>query len=281
MRVITFNTRASESLFTKPITATEIWQTVWLLSTSIFKKISRNFKCKTSLGVTLCDAAGSLVGKESIMSRLQKRFLRVFDAWKKEDQDRALIAIQNKFILILLCLCTAFFIGWLSAPSRLRIYIPPDISSGTTLKANEIPSAFIYSFAYEVWQELNYWHEEGTRDYAANIRVYGPYLTPSFKTELLQDYNELKTAGQVQRQRSMQSISGSYEASTIKKLSSDTWEVDLKVRLTEYKNNQLVKDVEMLYPLKVTRRDVSSHNNPYGLAVAGFVADPIRLKTYI
>lgn len=53
------------------------------------------------------------------------------------------------------------------------------------------------------------------------------------------------------------------------------------MRLTEFKNGQAVKDVEILYPLKITRVNVSQQNNPYGLAIAGFISNPERLRTYI
>lgn len=207
---------------------------------------------------------------------------KLFTAWKKEDRDAQLIKAQRQFIFLLFAICLCAFAGWMSAPSRLTIYIPPDISNGATEKANEIPNPLVYSFAYEVWQELNYWPQDGTQDYQTNVRTYWAYLTPSFKADLLQDYADLKTAGQVQRQRFLQgTVGAAYDSVNVKKLSNDTWEVDLTMRLTEYKNNQPVKDVEILYPLKITRMNVSQQNNPYGLAIAGFVSQPVRLKTYI
>ena len=206
----------------------------------------------------------------------------LFDAWKKEDRDGQIVKLQKQFIFLLFGLCLLCFIGWMTAPSRLTVYIPPDISNGATLKANEIPNPLIYAFAYEVWQEINYWPQDGTEDYKNNLHAYWSYLTPNFKSDLLQDYDDLQTSGQVQRQRYLQGITGAaYDSANVKKLSDGTWEVDLQMRLTEYKNNQPVKDVEILYPLKVTRMNVSQQNNPYGLAIAGFVSEPVRLKTYI
>jgi len=207
---------------------------------------------------------------------------KLFDAWKKEDKDAQIIRAQKHFIFLLFAICILSFIGWMTAPSRMTVYIPPDISNGATLKAGEIPDPLIYSFAYEVWQEINYWPQEGTQDYLTNLRTYWSYLTPNFKSELTQDYTDLKASGQVQRQRFLQGITGAaYDSANVKKLSDSTWEVDLKMRLTEYRNNQAVKDVEILYPLKVTRMNISQANNPYGLALAGFAAEPVRLKTYI
>jgi integrating conjugative element protein (TIGR03746 family) len=206
----------------------------------------------------------------------------ITSAWKKEDADKQIIQLQKRFIGVLCLLSIAFFIGWISSPSRLTLYIPPDIQNGATLKAGSIPDPLIYSFAYEVWQELNYWPQESGDDYHKNIQTYWSYFTPAFKAELLEDNAELKASGQTQRIRYLQGLSGAaYDSVNVKHLSNDTWEVDLKMRLTEFKNNQAVKDVEIVYPLKVTRINVSPKNNPYGLALAGFVSEPQRQKTYI
>ena len=203
-------------------------------------------------------------------------------AWRKEDALEQIIKAQKIFIVILCFICAGLFIGWLRSPSNLTVHIPPDIQNGATIKVGMIPSPLIYSFAYEIWQELNYWPKDGDEDYKNNIHDFWSYMTPQFKTELLEDYNELKASGQLQRIRYMQGISGAaYEISNVKKLSNDTWEVDLKMRLTELKNNQPVKDVEIIYPLKVTRINISARNNPYGLVIAGFVSPPKRTNTYI
>jgi integrating conjugative element protein (TIGR03746 family) len=203
-------------------------------------------------------------------------------AWKKEDADRQIIQLQKRFISVLCILSFTFFLGWVTSPSRLTLYIPPDIQNGATLKVNSIPNAMIYSFAYEVWQELNYWPGETGDDYQKNIHTYWSYLTPKFKTELLEDYADLKASGQIQRIRYLQGISGAaYESANVKKIGNDTWEVDLKMRLTEFKNNQPVKDVEIIYPLIITRINASTQNNPYGLVISGFATEPQRQKTYI
>jgi integrating conjugative element protein (TIGR03746 family) len=204
------------------------------------------------------------------------------NAWKKEDADAQIIKLQKYFISVLIVLNVALFIGWLTAPSRLTVYIPPEIQNGATLKAGSIPESLIYSFAYEIWEELNYWPDEDGEDYKKNIRTYWSYLTPRFKAELLEESANLKESGQLQRIRYLQGLSGAaYDVMNVKKLADDTWEVDLKMRLTEFKNNQAVKDVEVIYPLRITRTNVSPKNNPFGLVLDGFLTAPERLKTYI
>ncbi len=207
---------------------------------------------------------------------------QLFKAWRKEDKDMQIIKTQKHFIYLIFVICLMCFAGWMSAPSRLRIYIPPDISNGATIKIGEIPSSLIYSFAYQIWQEVNYWPKSGTTDYPNNIHTWWSYLTPSFQAYLLRDDQTLQAKGQVQRQRFLQGVTGAaFNSANVKKLSDNSWEVDLKMRLMEYKNNQVVKDVEILYPIEVTRMDISQANNPYGLALAGFVSSPQRLKTYV
>lgn len=206
----------------------------------------------------------------------------ITNAWKKEDSDAEIIKLQKYFITILLVISLSFFIGWLTSPSRLTVYIPPEIENGATLKAGSIPESLIYSFAYEIWQELNYWPDEGGEDYDKNIKTYWSYLTPRFKAELMEDVAKLKESGQLQRIRYLQGMSGAaYDVINVKKLGNDTWEVDLKMRLTEFKNDQAVKDVEIIYPLRITRINVSPKNNPFGLVLDGFTSEPERLKTYI
>jgi integrating conjugative element protein (TIGR03746 family) len=203
-------------------------------------------------------------------------------AWRKEDADAQLIKLQKYMLGILLFLCLVMCVGWMTSPSRLTIYIPPDIQNGATMKVNAIPEPLIYSFAYEVWQELNYWPQDGESDYKKNLTVYRPYLTPKLYAELQQEYDELKKSGQLQRIRYLQGFNGAaYDSANIKQLDANTWQIDLKMHLTEYKNNQPVKDVDIIYPLKITRMNVSPRNNPYGLVIAGFISEPKRLNTYI
>jgi integrating conjugative element protein (TIGR03746 family) len=206
----------------------------------------------------------------------------VIQAWKKEDADAHVIKLQKIFIYILAVLSLIFSIGWMTSPSRLTIYIPPEIQNGATLKVGSIPDPLIYSFAYEIWQELNYWPKEDGDDYQKNIHRYWSYLTPKFKSELMSEEKDLRLSGQLQRIRSLQGLSGAaFDSINVKKLGNDTWEVDLRMRLSEYKNGQAVKDIEIIYPLRVTRINESPQNNPYGLALDGFISEPERIQTYI
>lgn len=206
----------------------------------------------------------------------------VTNAWRKEDADQAIIRLQMKFILILCALCTALLIGWMRSPSDITVHIPPDIQNGATMKVGTIPTPLIYSFAYEVWQQVNSWPKDGEIDYKKNIQDYWAYFTPQFKSELLENYADQKLNGQLQRVRYIQGVSGAaYDATNVRKIGNDTWEVSLKMHVTEYKNSQVVKDVDVLYPLKVARVNIATNINPYGLAVTGFSSEPQRIDNTI
>lgn len=202
-----------------------------------------------------------------------------FQAWKQSERDQRLIRVQQRFIGILAVLCALLGIGWLLAPTYLKIFIPPDLSNGAWLKPNEIPKPLIYSFAYQVWQEINHWPQNGEQDYAKALRTYQAYVTPSFQATLADDDQALSRLGQLQRQRTLQGIDA-FDPSSVTALTNHSWQVNLTLHLTEYQNHQVVKSIDMLYPLKVVQISTSEQQNPYGLALAGFVHEPTRLKTY-
>lgn len=199
--------------------------------------------------------------------------------WRKEDADNQIIKLQSKFILILALISAGLAIGWMRSPSDITIHIPPDIQNGATMKIGSIPSSLIYSFTYDLWQELNSWPIDGESDYKKNIDTYWPYLSTEFRSELLGNYNEQKSLGQLQRIRYMQGISGSaFDSSNVTKVGADTWVVNLKMHIVEYKNDQIVKEIDVLYPLKVARVNLASSINPYGLAIVGYNSEPKRLN---
>jgi len=123
------------------------------------------------------------------------------------------------------------------------------------------------------------------QDYKQDIDQFSPFLTPSFKLNLIQDYNNLLNEDELQdRIRLMQSMSGSgYDTNDVDYVGHGTWIVHLKMRLTEMINSnaKVVKDVQMNYTLKIVRFDTDAKNNPWGLALDGYAVSPSRIQTFI
>ncbi len=188
-------------------------------------------------------------------------------------------------IIVFLMNVLAVF-GWIHAQSKIQVVLPPEIpESGLTVTQGDIPKSTIYSFAFYIWQSVNHWSKDGLQDYKKQITQFYPFLTPGFKLKLVQDYNNLLNQGELKdRIRIMQGTEGSeYSPSDVTYMGHGTWVVHLKMRLIEMMSNnaKVVKDVQMDYTLKIVRYNVEAKKNPWGLAFAGFVESPVRIKTMV
>ena len=72
-----------------------------------------------------------------------KTFL--FHQWRHTDQQQALIKSLWIVIIILVILNGLMWLGWKSAPDRIRVYLPPDLSSGALVTPGAIPKSTIYA----------------------------------------------------------------------------------------------------------------------------------------
>ena len=189
-------------------------------------------------------------------------------------------------LLIVAAVNVVTLIGWMHSESKLQIDVPPEIpQSGLTLTQGEVPKTTIYSFAFYVWQSINHWSANGLDDYKQQITNFSPFITDDFKNALVRNYNNLLNDGELQdRLRMLEDVEGqNYSDDSVKYLGNGEWLVHLNMRLLEMMNTnaKIVKDVEMGYSLKIMRYNVDAKNNPWGLAIAGFSADPVRVKTIV
>ena len=205
-----------------------------------------------------------------------------FQSWREQDKQTTLIYIQWGVIVFSLLMMLFLWLGWYRAPSHMTVYLPPDISGGALTKANSVPTPYVYAFSFQIWQELNYWPIDGVKNYKENIDKFASFLTPRFHQLLIEDYKTKQSNGELNRTRSIQGMDGEgFDVKRIKRLSANAWEVDVDARLTETSDGVVTKDVEIEYPLKVVRMQISVSRNPFGLALDGFVHTPRRIKTLI
>lgn len=203
--------------------------------------------------------------------------------WRKQDQDAAHITTLRFVVIILALVNFLLWWGWHQAPKELTLHVPPDLSSGVTMKATAVPPASLYAFAFYVWQVMGNWPTDGQKDDQKNIDSYSPYLTPRFKQQLLEEEAQLNAKGELQdRTRVIQGEPGAaYQSVNVINLGDGTWEVDVTVRVTERIGNTILQDALIQYPLRVVRYDINRETNPWGLALDGFVSAPKRIKTFI
>ena len=198
--------------------------------------------------------------------------------WNKLAQDTRVIALLMGANLMQFIIILGLLICMLTIPTRFTFHVPPDLSNGATIQANKIPNAYVGQFAFNIWQVINNWSNNGATDANRNLALYSAYLTPQFKYQLQQRNKHLHQLGELQgRIRVLRPIYN--EQPQVTKLRSNTWRVLLKVRDSEYVNGVLIKDKEIAYPFKIVRYNGNEQLNPFGLAIARFAADPSVIKT--
>ena len=120
------------------------------------------------------------------------------------------------------------------------------------------------------------------KNYGEQIFIVSPYLTPGFRDELINDMETRSKNGELTgRVRFIQAIPGQgYEERRVDLLDDSNWIVWLDFNIQEYVNGMQVKNVNIRYPLRVTRFDVDPETNPWGLALNGFAGQgPVRLDS--
>jgi integrating conjugative element protein (TIGR03746 family) len=206
----------------------------------------------------------------------------LFPAWEYKDQQNAIVRVLWRTIGILVVLNFLLFLGWKTAPTQLRVFIPPNIEQGGFFKADTIPPSTVYAFAYQIFTALNTWTNGGEHDYKANIYSYKNYFSDKFFHELVADYTERSATGALSRNRVMSGVTGSgYSPQSVKPLGNGTWEVDLKLHIAETVDATVVKDVIVDYKLMVANINESIQLNPWGLQIVGFSQESERVKTLI
>lgn len=194
---------------------------------------------------------------------------------------RQRVQIQNVGLATLSVVALGLWVGWYSAPTRMTFHVPPDLRNGAVVRANEVPPATVYTFAYYILQQVNYWPKDGQKDYAANIYRYSVYFTPRFQEEMIKDVEERGRKGELlMRLRTVHEVTGhGYEERRVDVLGNGAWVVWLDLDINESVKGLNVKSAALRYPVRVVSYDVSPEQNPYGLALDGYVDEGPRRLT--
>lgn len=203
------------------------------------------------------------------------------NTWRKMDEYKQVIRLYQIILIILLGFIYLQHTHLNSALTSQRIYVTPTLQAeGGYTQSNIISDELLFGFAFRTFSEINTWG--GTDDvdeYKRQIEKNRYFLTPAYYEQLMSDFSEKKSKGELARIRVLAGYHGQdFESVNITKLSVNTWEVDLTLRLVERLENTAVKDVLIQFPLKVVRSNLSPDLNPYGLVIDGFVSEPRRLK---
>lgn len=186
------------------------------------------------------------------------------------------VALAGSLVVIL-----ALWHGWETARRDARFHLPPDLRSGAVVKIDDPHPENVYAFAEYIFQQLNYWPENGEKDYGAALYRLAAYLSPQFLNELKTDLAERGRRGELsERRRAIQDMPGAgYEESRVSVHGNGAWTAQLELHIDEQVRGMAVKSVDIRYPLRVIRLDVNPEINPWGLVLDGFDAPgPQRLQ---
>ncbi len=197
------------------------------------------------------------------------------------DNARAHVTSLWLVIMLLAGFLAYAFHGWSQAPNDITVHIPPDLSSGTSMRVGDVPAPNAYAFAFYIWQQLNRWPKDGAKDYASNLYRFAAYVTPAFRADLLRDMQRRGHQGELSsRVRALFEDPGAmYEESRVKPVADGVWTVTIDAVIEESVSGMEVKKNRVRYPLRVIRYDVDRDRNPWGLALDGFAdGGPVKLK---
>ena len=197
------------------------------------------------------------------------------------DRERAHIVTLRVIAGLLALMLLGAGLAWDRARQALTLYYPPDLRSGATLKAGEVPPASVYAFAYYIFQQLNRWPHSGEQDYPRAIYRLASYMTPAMEQEVLADLKYKGKGGELSyRTRAVQESPGTgYEEARVEVLGNGVWVVHLTLQIIESVQGMKVKDTTVSFPLRVVRYPIDPERNPWGLALDGYARAPVRLAT--
>ena len=92
-------------------------------------------------------------------------------------QREAIRALWGAVAVALVC-ALILGVGWMTAPSALRIHIPPDLTAGATVRPDAPGPPHVYTFALYIWQQLYRWPSDGATEYRAKLDALVHFLTP-------------------------------------------------------------------------------------------------------
>jgi len=156
-------------------------------------------------------------------------------------------------------------------PKEMTIYTPPDLSQSYRAQLGAVPNIVVCNFATNTLQKLYRWHTNGRVNYWDNIVSLQNYLTPKYREFLKKDHAS-RISEITNRERTAQFIPGeTCQPDDVKVLEDGTWHVNLKLEINDHVRSLRSKQVYIEYPFHVVRMLVSPEENPWGLAINGYM----------
>ena len=190
-------------------------------------------------------------------------------------QREAIRALWGAVAVALAC-ALILGVGWMTAPSALRIHIPPDLTAGATVRPDDPGPPHVYTFALYIWQQLYRWPSDGAAEYRAKLDALVHFLTPACRQDRLDDFAARDARRELAgRQRAVWELPGrGYAPERVYHEGAGSWVVSLDLMIEETVLGERVKTRAVAYPVRVVRYDVDREFNPWGLALDCLAGTP-------
>ena len=194
-------------------------------------------------------------------------------------QREAIRALWGAVAVTLAC-ALVLGVGWMTAPSALRIHIPPDLTAGATVRPDDPGPPHVYTFALYIWQQLYRWPSDGAIEYRAKLDALVHFLTPACRQDRLDDFAARNARRELAgRQRAVWELPGrGFAPERVFHEGAGSWVVSLDLMIEETVLGVRVKTRAVAYPVRVVRYDVDREWNPWGLALDCLAGTPRAIE---
>lgn len=197
----------------------------------------------------------------------------MFDFWKKVDALNQMNRLLLASIMVLLLLIAGLTYALIKAPNQMEFWLSPAMmTNGGLMKAGEVPDEYVHGFAAALIPTLNTWSKAGRQEFANNMKAFHYYFTPRHQ-QLMTDTLKAFQDAQLFNRTQVASLYHFLEAQDIKRLSPNSWEVHLVLRITQRINDKspmVIADKVVDYHIRVVKVDISKLLNPFQLALDGY-----------
>jgi len=203
----------------------------------------------------------------------------VFNYCNKIDALNHLNRLLLTFIIILVLLVAGLIAALSTAPKKLEFWLAPNmVANGGLMKAGEVPDEYVHGFVTSLVPPLNSWSQMGKEEFATNLNGFHYYFTPRHQELVTQTFDAYLQA-QLFNRAQVASLYRFLEPGDVKRLSNNTWEVHVVLRITQRLNDKspmVIADKVVDYHLRVVQVSLSKLLNPFQLALDGYTK-PERL----
>ncbi len=176
------------------------------------------------------------------------------------------LRFRNRIIGLLGAILLVLALAYWRLPTRLQVYVPPDLSRPQLVAPGDIPASYVYAFGKIVLEALNYCPEDCARDYVRNLNTLRDYLTPNCLQELTMHRDRQGSLYEYRTRKLLPAGDEIFDPRKVNRLDPSVWEVRLDYRLEEFVKGVETRSRRYHYPLRVVRYPVPIERNPYQLA---------------